>query len=93
MLRRTCVDSFWQVAPMSPPALLLHLNTIDKVTGLPRDYMLVARSTLLLRGLGAKMQAPVSCAAVWESEARAFLRTPEAAAAIAAEEQQQKQKK
>ena len=51
---------------MSPPAYLLSLSKIDKITGMPRDYMMVARSTLLLRGLGGKLRAPQECGKSWE---------------------------
>ncbi|EOD33851.1 ABC1 family protein [Emiliania huxleyi CCMP1516] len=62
------------VADCSPPAFLLQLNQQDKITALPKEYMLVARSSLLLRGLGAKLQAPQHVSAVWAKEARRYLR-------------------
>jgi predicted unusual protein kinase regulating ubiquinone biosynthesis (AarF/ABC1/UbiB family) len=61
------------VAPLSPPAFLVSLRARDRITSLPHEYMLVARSSLLLRGLGAKLRAPQQCARSWEREARRFL--------------------
>ena len=40
-----------------------------------------AERTLLLRGLGSKLQAPVSVAEYWEAEAKAYLKSPEGEAA------------
>lgn len=59
---------------MSPPAYLLSLSKIDKITGMPKDYMLVARSTLLLRGLGGKLRAPQQCGKSWEKLASDYLK-------------------
>ena len=59
---------------MSPPAYLLSLSKIDKITGMPKDYMLVARSTLLLRGLGGKLRAPQQCGRSWEKLASEYLK-------------------
>ena len=59
--------------PMSPPAFLLSLRAIDPITSLPREYMLVARSSLLLRGLSAKLRAPQKISDVWAAEARRYL--------------------
>ena len=59
--------------PMSPPAFLFSLRKIDPITSLPREYMLVARSSLLLRGLGAKLHAPQRMSAVWADEAQRYL--------------------
>ena len=59
---------------MSPPAYLLSLSKIDKITGMPRDYMMVARSTLLLRGLGGKLKAPQECGKSWEKLASDYLK-------------------
>jgi hypothetical protein len=61
------------VRPLSPPAFLLTLNERDKVTGLPKDFMLVARSSLLLRGLGGKLRAPLQCGRSWERAAASYL--------------------
>ena len=61
------------VAQMSPPAFLLALSKRDKVTALPREFMLVARSSLLLRGLGGKVGAPQQCSRRWQHEARRFI--------------------
>ena len=66
------------LAPMSPPQYLLELKAIDKITSLPKEFMLVARSSLLLRGLGAKLHAPVRMSSVWAKEARRYLRENEA---------------
>ena len=66
------------LAPMSPPQYLLELKAIDKITALPKEFMLVARSSLLLRGLGAKLHAPVRMSSVWAKEARRYLRENEA---------------
>ena len=68
------------VAPLSPPAFLLSLRARDKITSLPHEYMLVARSSLLLRGLGGKLRAPQQCARSWEGEARRYLRNYEGGA-------------
>ena len=61
---------------MSPPVYLLHLSRQrDQITGLPADYMLVARSSLLLRGLGGKLRAPQQCGRSWGGAAKAYLRS------------------
>jgi hypothetical protein len=54
--------------------VLIALGELDPITALPTEYMLVARSTLLLRGLGAKLRAPQRMSTAWAGEARRFLR-------------------
>ena len=66
------------LAPLSPPQFLLQLRSEDLITALPKEYMLVARSSLLLRGLGAKLHAPQRVSSVWAKEARRYLREYEA---------------
>ena len=61
------------IADVGPHIFLLELNRIDRITSLPKDYMLVARSSLLLRGVGAKLHAPQQVARAWEPEARRYL--------------------
>lgn len=50
------------------------MSKIDKITGMPKDFMMVARSTLLLRGLGGKLRAPQQCGKSWEKLAADYLR-------------------
>ena len=52
---------------------MLSLSEIDQIVSLPQDFMLVARSSLLLRGLGGKLRVPISCAESWKQEAVARL--------------------
>ena len=68
---------------MSPPAYLLSLKAIEPITALPNEYMMVARSSLLLRGLGAKVRAPQKVSQVWASEARRYLKAYEASEGMA----------
>lgn len=69
-----------ELEPVSPPQFLLTLRQIDKITAMPTEYMLVARSSLLLRGLATKLHCPQRMSDAWVCEARRYLREFEAAA-------------
>ena len=67
----------------SPPHFTAQLNRRDPIRAMPEEYMLVARASLLLRGLAAKLRVPLSCADAWSADARAWLAEADAAAAAA----------
>ena len=50
-----------------------HDATQDRITALPEEFMLVARSSLLIRGVARRLHAPVSCAELWKQDAQDFL--------------------
>lgn len=64
-----CFDR--DVIRASPYQLLRTLEGRDKLLSIPRDYMLVARVSLLIRGLARKLGYDISMAQLWKREARA----------------------
>lgn len=64
-----CFDR--DVVDASPYQLLQTLEANDKLISLPHGYMLVARVSLLIRGLGRKLgYDQLSCAHLWRHDAR-----------------------
>ena len=64
-----------------------HLNQVDPIQHLPSEYVMAARCTILLRGLGTLLAKPLSIATLWEPYATRFIkdfeaRQPAAAAAL-----------
>jgi len=66
-----CFD--YDVVPVSPLHVMEYLESIDKITQFPEEYMLVARSSILLRCLSVKLRGPKRMAKAWEGEARLYL--------------------
>jgi len=57
----------------SPYSLLKKLESQDRLLTIPKTYMLVARVSLLLRGLASKCGSDLSIATVWHAEAQAVV--------------------